>query len=956
MKVFFDADKLKKLLPATEVVKYYLGVPKNIIGKVFYWETPFREGAISGATLKVNKDFIIDMGGDFKGDIFAFVARLKDVKFYEAINIIAKDFNIPGLENSVGENELRVIPEKQKKEIIALEEGEKTEKIFTMLDIKDFKKKPTGKEIGEIKNRIPSLVVKPYELKSLYGEITSGHTCIPAGIVGESRKNWKQQQIFMVDIDNTIKVKGKNVKILSNDPRHVTEQKVNEYCKQIGLVPTFIYKTFSYTDECNKLRLVYVMEEPITDITVAENIYFFLKEQLQALNIDEAPTQLESIFFGGKELCDCSDIFYKPVKKEIEIEKTKYSIVYDYGDYNKYIEKMKNQGVGVQEGCLCKIEYEYDKQGKVKETATPIANFLPVITKQVTYDNGKDENTTYNLKGILLDSKKELPEITVTKEALESVSYSTNSKWNIQAVKFPIMRVEDNIRYAVQLVSKDDIECKKVYAHTGFIRIDDKLVFLAHGKVIGDVKDIDVDLSLDRLEQYCFTDKEFDLKDALKTSYSILEVADHKITIPLLATVYLSPLTSLFSENGLLADYVLWIQGKTGSRKSSLVAVSLSHYGKFNRNNFPCSFRDTANSLEKKAYILKDVCNVIDDFNPETVGTGKVGTSEKLLGMYGDRQGRDRMSRDGKNLNGAYYPRGLCIMTGESFPNVAESRLARAIIVDVKPTSIDLHKLKVLQDNTEKLSFAMQNYIIWIIENEKSIIQKAIKIQVELREKEVQGELHGRTLEAVNMIAIGFTLFLDFLYEKGVINIEQKEKQLKECMAVLGDLAEMQKEEIDVNKPTQLFAEAIKEMCATGRTQVMNFNIPCDPKLCPNLIGFYDDSEGQYYILPDIAYAEVVRFYRTQGVKFPVSKSSLQKMLADEEYLYISPKNDRKTVKRKLPTTNATVAVWAIYQDKLGLETFSERLKPLLKAENELRENLIKENSEKQITKTKCEK
>lgn len=730
MQKFFNAEKLKNEVPAQQVVAKYLGMPKNVTGKAAFWETPFREGAISGTPLMVTEKYIRDLGGDFSGDIISFVCKLKDVKPYEAIHIIAEDFGVQGIKDYVRENEFRVLTDTKKEEKIVLEKGKAAKEILTMLDTEAYKKKPTKEEIGKIKNRISSLKISSYALSVLTKEITSGHTCIPAGIEKEADKNWKQQQVFMVDIDNTIKIGKKVEKISAGDSRHVTLEKITEYCEQIGLRPTFIYQTLSYTDDCNKFRLVYVMQEPVTDIEVAKGIYSYLLEKLHPLNIDEAPTQLESLFFGGKVLCECSGIYYKPIKKEVEVQKTKYEIVQDFGDYNEHIKILENYELGVRQGYLCEI-----KQGKNGEVPIPLSNFLPVITKQTTYTNGKDEFTKYGVKALLLQSKKELPEITVTKEELENGSYTTNAEWNIQAIKEPIMRVDDTIRYVSQLVSKDSIECKKVYTHTGFMRVDGKLVYLSNGKVIGDVKDLDVDLSLDRLEQYSFTEKEFDLKDAAKTSYSILDVADHKITIPLQACVYLAPFTTLFAENGMYADFIVWVEGPTGSRKSSLVAVELSHYGKFARNTFPCSFRDTANSLEKKAYVLKDTLNVIDDFNPETVGTGKIGTSEKVIGMYGDRAGRDRMYRDGKTLNGAYYPRGLCIMTGEAFPNVAESRIARVIVVDIKPTSIDLHKLKEIQNNTEKLSFTMEKYIEWGIEKEKEIVEKALKMQEELREK-----------------------------------------------------------------------------------------------------------------------------------------------------------------------------------------------------------------------------
>ena len=73
-----------------------------------------------------------------------------------------------------------------------------------------------------------------------------------------------------------------------------------------------------------------------------------------------------------------------------------------------------------------------------------------------------------------------------------------------------------------------------------------------------------------------------------------------------------------------------------------------------------------------------------------------------------------------------------------------------------------------------------------------------------------------------------------------------------------------------------------------------------------------------------ITYKEVVKFYREQGIKFPVSKRTLIKMLDDEGYLYVPKKNDRRTVKRKAPNTYTAIAVIAVYQDKLGFEEFDE--------------------------------
>ena len=447
------------------------------------------------------------------------------------------------------------------------------------------------------------------------------------------------------------------------------------------------------------------------------------------------------------------------------------------------------------------------------------------------------------------------------------------------------------MREVTQLISKDEVINKNVYSHTGFIRINGELVYLYHNGFIGNNSEngIEVDLSEDKLEQYRFTDKEFDIQDSLITSFSILDLADIKITIPLLATTYLAPLTTLFQEENINADYILWLEGKTGTRKSSVTAMILSHFGRFSRNNFPCSFRDTLNSLEKKSFILKDEINVIDDFNPENLGSRKLDIAEKLFGMYGDRAGRDRMNQDGKTLKKPYVARGLCIVTGESFPNVAQSRLARAIIVDIKKDSINLNKLTELQENEEKLNYCMKKYIEWIIENEDNIRQYAKNKMKELQNKTQNNGIHGRTNEAVNVMTIGFSLFLKFLNYYEIISEKQEKELEEEGYITLNKVAEQQAQEIDDSNPVNMFVTALEQLYTTNRIYLKDYN-DCTITEYDNttLVGYVDNKtdEGVYYFFPDILYKEIVKFFKEQDIKFPISKPALWKYL-DVERIFI---------------------------------------------------------------------
>lgn len=233
---------------------------------------------------------------------------------------------------------------------------------------------------------------------------------------------------------------------------------------------------------------------------------------------------------------------------------------------------------------------------------------------------------------------------------------------------------KEYVYVAIQNLSKD-IDKETIYEHTGFRKVNGQLVYLHQGGAIGTNKDVKVDLSVISLERYKFTDKKYDLNKSIKTSLSILDLAKKEITIPLLALTYLSPLRSLFLEENIPLGFVTWLVGESGSKKSSLSSIIVSHFGDFERDTLPGGFKDTVNSIEKKAFTLKDTLFAIDDYYPsQTVQEGKKmdAVAESLFGLYGDRQARSRMKQDGQTVKMGFSARGMCIVTGESFPNMAE--------------------------------------------------------------------------------------------------------------------------------------------------------------------------------------------------------------------------------------------------------------------------------------------
>ena len=95
-------------------------------------------------------------------------------------------------------------------------------------------------------------------------------------------------------------------------------------------------------------------------------------------------------------------------------------------------------------------------------------------------------------------------------------------------------------------------------------------------------------------------------------------IATKAIVWTLIALVFLTPLNEFLNQVLYMPKFVLYLIGRTGTRKSTLAALFLSFFGRFSGTDLPLSFSDTLNSILSSIYTLKDVLTCIDDFHPGT--------------------------------------------------------------------------------------------------------------------------------------------------------------------------------------------------------------------------------------------------------------------------------------------------------------------------------------------------
>ena len=312
-------EQIKNNVTNKEVAIHYLRQPVKTSTNYLLYSSPFRKD--KNPSFAVNDKGFIDFGDkQYCGDMIQFVKQLKGCQYpHEAAKIIIKDM---GLNIEIPENIKNVKEKRRKKKIseLCFEKGNKTNNIICMFDSQKYSSKPAKEQIGYIKNRISKLRMQEYRLEEIQDNIISGMTIIPSGIKGNAQENWKKQQIFLVDFDNTYK----GEKLYKENPRHVTVEKILNYCRRINFEPTFIYTTFSNSEKQNKFRLAYVFEEPITEYLLAYQIPQKLLEIFKDFYPDTSKQNLSDMFFGGKEIVYTSGNYYKVFKNELEIEQIEY--------------------------------------------------------------------------------------------------------------------------------------------------------------------------------------------------------------------------------------------------------------------------------------------------------------------------------------------------------------------------------------------------------------------------------------------------------------------------------------------------------------------------------------------------------------------------------------------------------------------------------------------------------
>lgn len=576
----------------------------------------------------------------------------------------------------------------------------------------------------------------------------------------------------------------------------------------------------------------------------------------------------------------------------------------DYDSLRKLLKRESDAQYTITNGRFTKIIHTRD--GETIEL--PLCNFVARVTEDILKDNGAVQDRFLRVQGRLNGSK--LGAILVPDNQFDAMNW-VRKTWGIKAqVEKSIDKVERHLSQAI-IKSSGKVPEHTIYTHTGWREIDGKMVYLTGGGAIGR-PDLEIELP-PRLHRYILPQPGGDAKEAVSKSLELLSIAEMRVTLLCFIMPYLAVL-NIFEDMA----FTIFLVGRSGSLKSVMTGLALSHFGNFTHKSLPVNWFGTRNELEKLSFHAKDILFAIDDYAPPSnpaEARQLNNTVEYILRGYGNRQGKVRANPDMTSQE-TFYPRGLLVTSGEQLPPPSASRSARILPV---PISIDdfyqdgkdnYYLLTQAQKDRRFYPLAMSCFISWIQSNWQAVGEKLHAYYEKYSLLAPKKDVHLRLIETISLIQAGFNIVLDFAAEHGAINSSTISGNLAGSWEILTGLLQYHAGRVSSERPGERFTEVLRGIYSAGNAIVRKLNesgywSPSDAGPGQIIIGNHDVAAGTIYLDTVKAFEAVYNQCLRIGEFYGHSRESTWDDMNSLGYLADTGEDGRLTKQKKINGTNS---------------------------------------------------
>lgn len=609
-----------------------------------------------------------------------------------------------------------------------------------------------------------------------------------------------------------------------------------------------------------------------------------------ALDIYPKVPNIKIVELPGENVKDASDWIQGGGKRE-ELEKIVASAPawyppkpdltsIDYDSVNSRLKKASNDNY-----CVLNRAYHrmvHTREGDINEL--PVCNFIACVTEDIAKDNGADINRFLKIQGRLNGTV--LPTVVIPESSFDTMKW-VRKEWGFTA---QIVAGKSNTDHLVNCItySSDKVATRTLYTHTGWRLIKDKYVFLTGSGAIG-MPNVEVELP-DRLSHYRLPQPEGDPKEAIEKSLGILLIGELPVTLPTFILPYLSVL-NIFEE----ISFTPWYLGRSGSLKSVMTALMVSHFGDFTHKTLPVNWFGTRTELEKLSFLAKDVVLPVDDYAPPSDANSARDinrTVEYMIRDVGNRQGRVRSNAD-MSSQATYYPRGLLVTSGEQLPPPGVSRSARILPIPIRKEDFfadeDLTLNFLTQAQKDKVFYpvAMSHFIKWIQDNWENVRNEFHSHYEEYRNKAPKQGVHLRMIETISLMQTGLYIATLYAQEKGALTDSERTSLVNDGEKILSNLVNVQNTRLTQERPGIRFTDTVRDLLSSGkyilRNRMSGIWSPSNPPPGQGILGWNDPPK--VFIIAAEAYKAVTEHCQRSGEFFGTHKPETYQDLQDLGYL-----------------------------------------------------------------------
>ena len=293
----------------------------------------------------------------------------------------------------------------------------------------------------------------------------------------------------------------------------------------------------------------------------------------------------------------------------------------------------------------------------------------------------------------------------------------------------------------------------------------------------------------------------------------------------------------------------------------------------------PGAWSSTANQLERRAFLLKDLLFVVDDYAPSGTDLREMEIKAgRLLRSQGNLAGRGRLRAD-LSERPAFPPRGLILATGEQHPG-GQSLLARTLVIELARRDIDLALLGDAQRAAARLPHAMAGYIAWLAPQMSALSPLLRQTFEGARERAIDaGREHLRVPEILAHLWVGLHCALTYAEDIGACSANEAERLRHACWDALLEGGAAQGQSVEEDRPSRRFLRVLFALVTQGSV-LLERRDGQDGGHDGPLVGWAD--EEALYLQPEAAFQAVARSCRETGDPFPIRGERLRRDFAKE--------------------------------------------------------------------------